>query len=907
MLTPISLRSRILRAAVGRRQAKGVGRQSRLEVHALESRDVPSTYVVDDPSDASGTQYGTGTGLTGDLRYCISQANSYQTGLDVITFDAGVFGSGGKITLGFGELTIDDPVTIEGLSDVTISGGDLFRVFNINIGEEEVVLISDLVIADGLTSGNGGGILLQDGTLELTDCIVDDNVAEGDGGGIYAAKVALYLTDCAIRNNQADGNGAGVYSDVITFDVEDTTFASNEAGGDGGGIAASDGDVVLDDCVMEGNIASGDGGAIWATGSSTLYAEDCKIGSESLIANQAIGSGGAIYSEVPTTLISSRFNINIASNGGNIEMATSTAWLFMDSCEVNGEEDPDTIANEGGCIRFRNVSTTTTSIIRDTIFLEGYVKARGGAICIIGTGDVSLESTVAPDLAKSIDSKFVIGSGGAKNQINPTTGKDYGIGGGIYIGVLDDESPTVSISKIRVGFEPAASGPPSIHANYANYGGNIAIEGISTDVSIEDSVFDHGGNHSQSGSANMPMLGGNMIILNTSGDIVINNCQLIGGTATQGVGQGGGMAILNATGKITIDTCVIEGNTASDLGGGIYIVSSSSVTVNKSVVTGNTATNLGGGVFVTGSGTVTLATDTISENTAAMGGGICIGDGDSTIGVAVTVRACSVEANLAIGDSSSTVSGGGGIVVNRAANVIIKNSTINSNLAQDANDNYTLGGGIYFPNSVIHTTTYNIRNCTIWANTAERGGGVFVNGLKSGSTYLRVYNSTVATNSAKSADDDDGGGIGFINFVSGDTVFLSSTIVAKNTATGSGGTQGIDIGGNDGAGDSIHAQYSIIGVAGDSGWSLTSTSTANWNGTLSSPQDPGFSTAGLASNGGPTKTVALANGSKAINNGQNVLNLTSDQRGDDNGTVYPRVNNAYADIGAFESVQEDNG
>src|SRR5262245_53218478 len=55
-------------------------RSCRLRLEALEERALLSAYTVDRLSDA-----GTGTDLTGDLRYCISQANS-SPGDDTITF-----------------------------------------------------------------------------------------------------------------------------------------------------------------------------------------------------------------------------------------------------------------------------------------------------------------------------------------------------------------------------------------------------------------------------------------------------------------------------------------------------------------------------------------------------------------------------------------------------------------------------------------------------------------------------------------------------------------------------------------------------------------------------------------------------------------------------------------------------
>jgi hypothetical protein len=54
----------------------------------------------------------------------------------------------------------------------------------------------------------------------------------------------------------------------------------------------------------------------------------------------------------------------------------------------------------------------------------------------------------------------------------------------------------------------------------------------------------------------------------------------------------------------------------------------------------------------------------------------------------------------------------------------------------------------------------------------------------------------------------------------------------------------------------------------------------------------------LAANGGPTRTHALTPGSPAIDAGNNLASLTSDQRG----AGFPRVVGAAADIGAFEGA-----
>src|SRR5438309_306192 len=59
---------------------KNPSRQFRPLVEALEDRLAPANYVVNGTGDA-----GAGTGLAGDLRYCITQANASAAN-DTITF-----------------------------------------------------------------------------------------------------------------------------------------------------------------------------------------------------------------------------------------------------------------------------------------------------------------------------------------------------------------------------------------------------------------------------------------------------------------------------------------------------------------------------------------------------------------------------------------------------------------------------------------------------------------------------------------------------------------------------------------------------------------------------------------------------------------------------------------------------
>src|SRR6516164_10925062 len=80
--------------------------RTRLWVTPLEDRTVPTAYTVNATTDT-----GTGSGTTGDLRYCITQATAAAG--NSINFDTTVFGTPQTITLTSALPTITQGMTIQ--------------------------------------------------------------------------------------------------------------------------------------------------------------------------------------------------------------------------------------------------------------------------------------------------------------------------------------------------------------------------------------------------------------------------------------------------------------------------------------------------------------------------------------------------------------------------------------------------------------------------------------------------------------------------------------------------------------------------------------------------------------------------------------------------------------------------
>jgi hypothetical protein len=117
-----------------------------------------------------------------------------------------------------------------------------------------------------------------------------------------------------------------------------------------------------------------------------------------------------------------------------------------------------------------------------------------------------------------------------------------------------------------------------------------------------------------------------------------------------------------------------------------------------------------------------------------------------------------------------------------------------------------------------------------------------------------------------------------------------NTIIAENGATSGGANV---------AGAFNSKGHNLIGAADADSIGFTNGVNGDQVGTVAHPINPGLDPNGLQNNGGPTLTIALEPGSRAINAGDNTFGgytpaPTTDQRG------LPRIVGPAVDIGAFE-------
>ncbi|MEP6923318.1 MAG: choice-of-anchor Q domain-containing protein [Pyrinomonadaceae bacterium] len=229
-------------------------------------------------------------------------------------------------------------------------------------------------------------------------------------------------------------------------------------------------------------------------------------------------------------------------------------------------------------------------------------------------------------------------------------------------------------------------------------------------------------------------------------------------------------------------------------------------------------------------------------------------------------------------DSTSFGSGEGSVYFYGGTNHRISNSTFTGNTS----GNCGAFSGVF----VNQSDTVTVVNTTISGNTVFNFGG----GLCVASGTTKIRSSTIAGNMANGVNG--GGGIFVTQSGIPATLDLGNTIVARNRGgnTGASNPDFLYFGGTIvTAGGNLIGDNSSVAATFPTGINPV---TRDRSGDSTAPLNPLF--AQLSNYGGTTPTLALSNGSPAIDNGVNIFGETplTDQRG--------AARDNFIDIGAFE-------
>jgi predicted outer membrane repeat protein len=905
----------------GKQHSQPRGKRFRPRLEALEARALLSgnTYLVNLLGDA-GTSAGA---LSGDIRYCISQADKSANAGSTITFKNSVVG-GKTITLTHGQLAITDNMTITGLgaSSLTISGDKLSRVFDISSTTAKVT-ISGLTISGG-SAVYGAGILNY-GTLTVSNSILSGNTASY-GGGIENSKGSLTITDSTMYGNSASTDGGGIYN-TGSLTVNNSTLYGNAAKY-GGGVYTpgnSSSALLLNNATIANNRASSAGSGI-----------DVAAGSNVLLHNTLIAGNHAVGkpSDVSGSLNSSS-NYNLIGDGSGGLSTANHNLLGSSAKPLNPLLAP--LANYGGPTKTMALLPGSSAINDGSIAYGGKTDERGKGR--VGATDIgafesqgfSLAVTSGGIQATTLNTAFaapLVVTVAANNSVEPVAGgvvtfkapasgasavlkgspATIGSNGTASVtATANGASGTYPVTASAAGVKtPAIFGLINVNANLlvttlldtGNPSGTTSLRQAITEaetlsgpqtIGFASSILTQSHGNVIKVLSALPNLTGNITIagpganlltvfakvtgisvftVNATATITISGLTLSGASTVNGGG-------VSNSGTLTVSDCTLIGNTASSDGGGIY--NTGRLTITGSTLSGNSANN-GGGIY--SSGNTTVSNSTLSDNSVSNdGGGVCNTGSSSSL----TISSSTLSGNSAGFVGESIFFGeGGGVFNGNGASLTVSDSTLKGGAAHD-------GGGVYNTGS---SSSVTINASTLSGNTADNGyGGGCLNGI---GASLTISSSTLSGNTAiagggcienggtltisgsiltNNSCSEFGGGID-----SGGTLTISNSNLSGNTGDQGGGAvicdgnstiNGSTISGNSGGGISNggHMAVSNSTISGNSGGGIGNGGTMTVSNSTISGNSTGFNGGGINSDGTMTISNSTLSGNSADSGG----------------------------------------
>jgi CSLREA domain-containing protein len=244
---------------------------------------------------------------------------------------------------------------------ITVSGNDLYRIFN--IPSSAVITLMNLNLIDGhaemilFEDPGAGGAILNQGTLAIYQCEFVGNTAFSAGGAVYSMSTGantLNIHDSTFIDNSSQAGGAvGFMGGSIT--VTNSTFVGNSAT-IGGAIAGNDdsGMSILNSTFSENVTNSTDpsaGTIILTDGTANIR--------NSIIAGTS--GGGQNCAGL------------ISNDGNNIDSGTSCGFGAENHSASNTDPLFGSLGFHGGLTRTLSLQFGSPAIDQVKYFPEGYV------------------------------------------------------------------------------------------------------------------------------------------------------------------------------------------------------------------------------------------------------------------------------------------------------------------------------------------------------------------------------------------------------------------------------------------------------------------------------------------------------------------------------------------------------
>jgi hypothetical protein len=417
--------------------------------------------------------------------------------------------------------------------------------------------------APSTSAGNGGGIYLSGGTINLSGtAVISDNTARGNGGGVYAGG-AFNMSGGTITGNTATGNGGGSYVSAsgITYAISGGVIEDNTATL-GGGIYFAVGTANISGITITGNTATTSGGGIYMQTNAIV-----NITGITVVGNTASMYGNGIYYQYTNRLTISPASNAVFNIADEIYVTNNVRIVIGASLSgITGDLNIRTAASPSTSVVLAGAATGYTLTAADTQKIY-YANTDDYSVTLSGTTAV-LAASVFMDGSAAVD-----GNGTRTNPFNNVRSA---------LGESKNLLPVIMIG-----------GPTVISAADLDLSGDI----------YEGAVFRRG-------------IGYTGILFSVAaGDSAQVSGVFIKGTKQYVPASTG--SIFQLPGALTLNSgAVLENNRATN-GGAIIIDKGGSVNITGGTISGNTA-SLGNGIYVTASNALTLTPS--GANTIAFGG-----------------------------------------------------------------------------------------------------------------------------------------------------------------------------------------------------------------------------------------------------------------------------------------------
>jgi Carboxypeptidase regulatory-like domain len=377
---------------------------------------------------------------SGSLRQTIINASNG----DTIIFAANLSGS---IILN-SEISINKSLFVNGsganiLGVEGINNGLDVRVFRVTSGS---TTISNLRIANGFSSGAGGGILVDGGNLTLNNCILNGNIAESGGGVIVFTGSTLTITNSTITGNESFVEGGGVSNRGGTLILNNATITGNIAPQGGGVSVEGGGTTTILNCTITNNGDSapqtGDIGGLRIGVGATANLKNTIVGNNigsptaptdvggivNSLGNNLIGNTTGGFGFTAFDLLNLNPLLGILSNNGG---TTPTQALITGSPAIDmGNNSGAPVTDQRGVVRPQNA-------LVDIGAFESGVAAWNGAtntgtnitttmgtvstnFSVVGTAGTTTAVPINPADAGTVPSGYSLGTGFPAYEISTT-------------------------------------------------------------------------------------------------------------------------------------------------------------------------------------------------------------------------------------------------------------------------------------------------------------------------------------------------------------------------------------------------------------------------------------------------------------------------------------------------------